>query len=147
MALFSKEQQQVITDGSVTLAEAEQVLAAARQQADKLGVAYNLAVNDAGNRLVAFVRMDGAWLGSIDLAINKAYTARAFNMSTEALGKMADPGQPLFGIHTSNDGRVVIFGGGVPLVRNGQVIGSIGASGGTVSQDIQVAQAGADAFK
>jgi len=77
----------------------------------------NIAVVDEGNNLTAFARMDGAWLRSIDIAQNKAYTARAFDMDTRTLGSVAQPNQPLFGIHASNDGKLIIFAGGIPLNR------------------------------
>jgi len=106
----------------------------------------NIAVVDDGNNLVAFERMDGAWLGSIDIAQGKAYTARAFNMSTKDLTPLCQSGQPLFGIHASNDGRLVIFPGGIPLQKDGEVVGAIGVSGGAVEQDHVVAEAGTEAF-
>jgi uncharacterized protein GlcG (DUF336 family) len=106
----------------------------------------NIAVVDEGDNLVAFERMDGAWLGSIDIAQGKAYTARAFNLSTKDLAPLCQPGEPLFGLQASNGGRLVIFAGGIPLERAGEVIGAIGVSGGSVEQDQTVAEAGADAF-
>jgi uncharacterized protein GlcG (DUF336 family) len=106
----------------------------------------DIAVVDAGNNLVAFERMDGAWLGSIDIAQGKAYTARAFNMATKDLAPLCQPGSPLFGIHASNHGRLIIFPGGIPLERGGEVVGAIGVSGGAVDQDQAVAEAGAEAF-
>jgi uncharacterized protein GlcG (DUF336 family) len=111
-----------------------------------MGVAMNIAVVDEGNNLVAFQRMDGAWLGSIDIAQGKAYTARAFNMSTQDLAPLCQPGEALFGIHASNEGRLIIFSGGIPLERSGEVVGAIGVSGGAVEQDQAVAEAGAEAF-
>lgn len=101
---------------------------------------------DEGGSLAAFAHMDGAWLGSIDIAQNKAFTARAFNMTTEKLGEISQPGEMCFGIHASNDLRVIIFGGGIPLERDGRVVGAIGVSGGTVPEDIEVAEAGVEAF-
>src|SRR6202000_2064212 len=98
----------------------------------------NIAVVDVGANLTAFMRMDGAWLGSIDIAIDKAFTARAFDMAPEDLGDMAQSGKPLFGINSTNHERVVIFRGGAPVKRGDQVIGAIGASGGTVDQDVDV---------
>jgi uncharacterized protein GlcG (DUF336 family) len=106
----------------------------------------DIAVVDEGNNLVAFQRMDGAWLGSIDIAHGKAYTARAFNMPTKDLAPLCQPGQPLFGLQASNDGRLIIFAGGIPLERDGEVVGAIGVSGGSVEQDQEVAEAGAQAF-
>ena len=130
----------------VTLRTAIKIVEAAAKRADDIGVPMNIAVVDSGNNLVAFARMDGAWLGSIDIAQNKAYTARAFDMSTLDLAPLCQPGQPLFGIQASNEGRLIIFPGGIPLRANGAVIGAIGVSGGSVEQDQDVAQAGAGAF-
>src|ERR1700704_595770 len=130
----------------VPLAAALHVIEKARGAAEAIGVAMNIAVVDEGNNLVAFQRMDGAWLGSVDIAQGKAYTARAFNMSTKDLAPLCQPGQPLFGIHASNDGRLIIFPGGIPLERDGEVVGAIGVSGGSVDQDQEVAEAGAEAF-
>ena len=134
------------TATTLTLADARQLIAAGEAAADKAGVPYNLALVDAGGNLIAHVRMDGAWLGSIDISIHKAWTARAFDMSTEALAKMAQSGKPLFGIDSTNHEKVVIFGGGVPIKMGDAVIGAVGASGGTVDQDIDVAEAMVAAF-
>ena len=134
------------TKSTITLDEALHVVETARRQAAAIGVAMNIAVVDEGNNLVAFQRMEGAWLGSIDIAQGKAYTARAFDMSTRDLAPLCQPGNPLFGIHASNDGRLIVFPGGIPLVRDGDVVGAIGVSGGAVEQDHVVAQAGAEAF-
>lgn len=90
--------------------------------------------------------MDGAWLGSIDISINKAFTARAFDTATKDLGDLAQPGEQFYGIHASNDGRVMIFAGGIPLERDGQVVGAVGVSGGTGDQEQAVAEAAASAF-
>jgi uncharacterized protein GlcG (DUF336 family) len=122
------------------------VIESARLRAAAIGVPMNIAVVDDGNNLVAFARMDGAWLGSVDIAQGKAYTARAFNMSTKDLAPLCQPGQPLFGIHASNDGRLIVFAGGIPLQEEGEVVGAIGVSGGAVEQDHVVAQAGSEAF-
>jgi uncharacterized protein GlcG (DUF336 family) len=130
----------------VTLDAALRVIAGARQKAREIDVPMNIAVVDEGDNLVAFERMDGAWLGSIDIAQGKAYTARAFNMSTRDLAPLCQPGEPLFGIQASNGGRLIIFAGGIPLERGGDVLGAIGVSGGSVEQDQAVAEAGAAAF-
>ena len=132
---------------TVTLDRAQKVIAAALKKAKEIDVAMNIAVLDAGGHLKAFVRMDEAFLGSIDISINKAYTARAFNTESKNLAAAAQPGGPLFGLHSTNGGRIVLFGGGIPL-RNGsgKVVGSIGVSGGSVAQDEQVAEAGVAAF-
>lgn len=126
---------------TLSLGDARALIAAGEAKAEQLGVPYNIAVVDAGGQLIAFVRMDDAWLGSIDIAIHKAFTARAFDMSTEDLGAMATPRKPLFGIQNTNDDKVVIFGGGAPIKHGGVVIGAVGASGGTVDQDIEVVEA------
>ena len=130
----------------LTLAAAQAVIEAARKHAEKIGVPSCIAVVDAGANLVGFVRMDGAWLGSIDIAQDKAFTARAFDMPTKDLASLSQPGRPLFGISVSNEGRVVIFAGGIPLKAGGEVIGAVGSSGGTPDQDHEVAGAGVAAF-
>jgi uncharacterized protein GlcG (DUF336 family) len=126
---------------SLNLEDARRVIAAGERKAIELQIPYNIAVVDAGGALVAHVRMDGAWLGSVDIAIDKAWTARAFDMTTEALAQLAQSGQQGFGINTTNHCRVVIFGGGIPITINDTVIGAVGASGGSVEQDISVARA------
>jgi uncharacterized protein GlcG (DUF336 family) len=131
---------------SLTLEQAKAVVAAAEEKAAEIGVPMNIAVVDAGNNLSAFVRQDGAWLGSIAIAENKAFTARAFDISTAELADSAQPGGPLYGIAVSNDGRVVVFPGGIPLKRGEEIIGAIGVSGGEVDQDHAVAEAGVAAL-
>src|SRR5262245_18423536 len=127
--------------GSLTLEDAKRMLSAAERKAASLGIAYNIAVVDAGGHLLGFVRQDGALIGSIDLAIDKAVTARLFDKATSDLASLAQPGKPLFGIQESNAGKVVIFGGGIPIMLDGSIVGAIGASAGTVEQDIAVAEA------
>jgi uncharacterized protein GlcG (DUF336 family) len=130
----------------ITLSTAQAVLAAARAKATQIGVPMNIAVVDEGSNLVAFARMDDAWLGSIDIAQNKAYTARAFDMPTKDLAPLAQPGGPLYGIEASNHGLLIVFAGGIPLISGGHVVGAIGVSGGTVEQDQEVAEAGVAVF-
>jgi uncharacterized protein GlcG (DUF336 family) len=130
----------------VTLADARKVMAAAESKAAEIGQPMNIAVADAGGNLVAHVRMDGAWIGSIDISINKAFTARAFDISTRDLAAHSQSGGQFFGIHASNHGRIMIFAGGIPLKRDGKVVGAIGVSGGSGDQDHAVAEAGAVAF-
>jgi uncharacterized protein GlcG (DUF336 family) len=130
----------------ITLSDARRVIAAAEAKAQKIGQPMNIAVVDTGGNLVTHVRMDGAWIGSIDISINKAFTARAFDIETAQLAQNSQPGQQFFGIHTSNHGRVMIFAGGIPLRRNGTITGGIGVSGGDGNQDQTVATAGAAAF-
>lgn len=130
----------------VTLEDARRVIAAAEAQAEENGQPSNIAVADAGGHLVAHERMDGAWFGSIDISIKKAFTSRAFDIATKDLGALAQPGEDFYGINASNDGKVMIFAGGVPLKRDGKVVGAVGVSGGTGKQDQSVAEAGAAAL-
>jgi uncharacterized protein GlcG (DUF336 family) len=130
----------------VTLEEARKIIAAAERRAKEIGQPMNIAVADDGGNLVAHARMDNAWIGSVDIAINKAFTARAFDISTADLARLSQSGNQFFGIHASNHGRVMIFAGGVPLRRGGRVIGGVGVSGGSGEQDHSVAEAGAAAF-
>jgi uncharacterized protein GlcG (DUF336 family) len=130
----------------VTLADARRIIAAAEKKATAIKQPMNIAVVDAGANLVAHVRMDDAWIGSIDIAINKAFTARAFDIDTKTLATLSQPDDDFFGIQDSNHGRVMIFAGGIPLKKNGKVVGAIGVSGGKGKQDQAVAEAGAEAF-
>jgi uncharacterized protein GlcG (DUF336 family) len=130
----------------VTLDAGEAMLAAARQKALEIGQPMCIAVVDAGARLVAFVRMDGALLASVDIAQRKAMTAIMVKMTTRDLAPLCQPGAPLFGIEVTNGG-LVPFAGGIPLARGeDEPVGAIGVSGGTVEQDHEVAEAGAAAF-
>jgi len=130
----------------VRLEDARRVIAAAEKKAAQLKQPMNIAVADEGGNLVAHVRMDGAWIGSIDISINKAFTARAFDIATKDLAVHSQSGGQFFGIHASNHGRIMIFAGGIPLKRDGKVVGAIGVSGGSGEQDHAVAEAGATAF-
>ena len=130
----------------ITLEEAQRIISAAEEKARQMGRPMNIAVMDAGRNLVAFYRMDGAWVASTDIAIDKAFTSAGRGLTTRKIGEMAQPGQPLFGINTTNGGRIVIFAGGVPLTREGGVIGAVGVSGGTVDEDEEVAEAGVAAL-
>jgi uncharacterized protein GlcG (DUF336 family) len=125
----------------LTMDKALLIIEAAIEEAKKIGQPMNIAIVDAGANLMAFMRMDGAWLGSIDIAINKAFTARAFDIPTLELGRNSQPGDQFFGIHASNHGRVMIFAGGIPIRVNGQVAGAVGVSGGSGEQDQAVAKA------
>jgi uncharacterized protein GlcG (DUF336 family) len=132
---------------SITANQARAAVYAAREKSEKLNVKMNIAVVDAGANLKAFLRMDGAWLGSIDISIKKAKTARYFDMNTGEIGKLSQPGGSLYNIEHSNNG-LITFPGGVPIVDgNGAVIGAIGVSGSTVENDHIVAEAGAAAAK
>lgn len=129
---------------NVTLEQAEKAIMAAKEKATEINVPMNIAVVDRGGNLVAFVRMDGAWLGSKDIAIKKAQTANYFDMASGDLGKLSQPGQDLYGIEISNAG-LISFPGGV-LLKDSQknIVGAIGVSGGSVKQDEKVAEAGSE---
>jgi uncharacterized protein GlcG (DUF336 family) len=130
----------------ITLKEAKAIIAAAEEKAAMIGQPMNIAVADGGGNLVAHVRMDGAWIGSIDISIKKAYTSRAFDIATRDLADDSQSGCQFFGIHASNGGKIMIFAGGIPLRRDGKVVGAIGVSGGSGEQDHEVAEAGATAY-
>ena len=131
---------------SITLEQAEQAINAAKQKSSELGVKMNIAVVDAGANLTAFARMDDAWLGSVDIAMRKARTARFFDMPTGDLGQASQPGGSLYNIEHSNGG-LITFPGGLPIKDgSGKIIGAIGVSGSTVENDHTVAQAGVDAL-
>jgi uncharacterized protein GlcG (DUF336 family) len=125
---------------------AKPVIESAERKAEAIGVPMTIVVVDRGGNLVAFERMDDAWLASIDIAIDKAYTAVSLAMPTADLEKPVQPNQSLYGLNTTNDGRLVVFGGGIPLVHGEEVVGAVGVSGGAVDEDVEVAQTGVDAF-
>jgi uncharacterized protein GlcG (DUF336 family) len=130
----------------MTLEDARRAITAAEKKSTEIGQPMNIAISDEGGNLVAHVRMDGAWLGSIDISIKKAYTSRAFDIATKDLAIHSQSGGQFFGIHASNDGKIMIFAGGIPLKRSGKIVGAIGVSGGSGEQDHAVAEAGAAAF-
>ncbi|MCY0979097.1 heme-binding protein [Chryseobacterium wangxinyae] len=131
---------------NITLDQAQRIIAAAIEKSKQLGVKMNIAVMDSGVNLVAFAKMDDAWLGSIDIAQKKAKTARFFNMNTGEIGKLSQPGQPLYNIEHSNNGLITFPGGVLIKDSEGNIIGSIGVSGSTVDDDHEVASAGAAAL-
>ncbi|HEU4403156.1 MAG TPA: heme-binding protein [Candidatus Polarisedimenticolia bacterium] len=131
----------------LTLQGARLVMASAARKAAAIGVPMDIAVVDDGGHLLVFNRMDGAKLSSIDIAISKAWTAACARRATHEYAEIAGPGKPAFGIHVSNHGRFMIVGGGIPIVLDGQVIGGIGCSSGTVPQDREVAMAGIKALE
>jgi uncharacterized protein GlcG (DUF336 family) len=134
------------TRATVSLDDARRVIAAGEARAREIGVPQNIAVVDAGGNLVSHVRMDEAWIGSVDISMNKAFTARAFDTATADLAPDAQPGGQFYGIQGSNHGRVMILAGGIPLERDGEVVGAVGVSGGDGDQDQTVAEAAAEAF-
>jgi uncharacterized protein GlcG (DUF336 family) len=131
---------------TILLEDARRIIAAGQVKAKEIGQPMNIAVVDAGANLVAHERMDGAWIGSIDVSINKAFTSKAFDISTKDLAENAQPGEQFFGIQGSNHGRIMIFAGGIPLRRGGVVVGAVGVSGGSGVQDQAVAEAAAAAL-
>ena len=131
---------------TVSLEDARRIIAAGEAKAHEIGSPSNIAVADAGGNLVAFIRMDKAWLGSIGIAIDKAFTSRMFNIATKDLATKAQSGEPLFGIHTALGGRVMIFAGGIPLRHGDEIIGAVVVSGGTGDQDQTVAEAAVAGF-
>ena len=128
---------------SITLKQAEKMISVAKNKSVELDTKMNIAIVDAGANLVAFARIDGAWLGSLDISIKKAKTARFFDMNTGVIGELSQPGGSLYNIEHSNNG-LITFPGGVPVKdANGNVIGAIGVSGSTVENDHAVVEAGA----
>jgi len=131
---------------NITLAQAEKIISVAKEKSTELDTKMNIAIVDSGANLVAFGRMDGAWLGSLDISIKKAKTARFFDMDTGLIGELSQPGGPLFNIEHSNTG-LITFPGGVPIKNaSGEIIGAIGVSGSSVENDHAVAEAGASAL-
>jgi uncharacterized protein GlcG (DUF336 family) len=130
----------------LNLSDARKIIAAATKKAEELGQPMCLAVVDEGGNLLAFERMENAWRGSIDISINKAFTSRAFDITTKDLGDNSGPGQQFFGIHVSNHGRIMIFAGGIPLRQNGAVVGAVGVSGGSGEQDHAIAVAASQGY-
>ena len=130
----------------ITTKQVQAIIAAGEARAAALGVPVNIAVLDAGAHLKAFGRMDGALIGSIDIALNKARTAALFGMRTEAIGEFCKPGGTSPGLEQTNGG-LVVFAGGIPLIgADGGSIGAVGVSGGSVAQDLDIAEAAAAAL-
>ena len=131
---------------NITLAQAEKLISAAKEKATAIDTKMNIAIVDGGANLVAFARMDGAWLGSLDISIKKAKTARFFDMNTGSIGELSQPGGSLYNIEHSNNG-LITFPGGIPIKNaEGEVIGAIGVSGSSVENDHAVAEAGVSAL-
>ncbi|MCW6528937.1 MULTISPECIES: heme-binding protein [Sphingomonas] len=137
----------VMTIDTLSLGDARRLVMAAEAKAAQIQVPSAIAVVDAGGNLLVFARMDGAWIGAIDIAIHKAFAARAFDMPTQDLARLAAPGKPLFGVQNTHDGRIVILGGGAPVKLGDAVVGAIGSSGGTADQDQAVVDAALAAFE
>ena len=132
---------------SMTLRLATALMERVEAEATRRGMAVVTAVSDAAGRPVAVHCMDGAYIGSYDVALNKTYTSIAFKMSTAELGRLAQPGESLYGIQFTNDGKIVIFGGGEPLYKEGRIIGALGVSGGSAQEDTDLAAYGSSILK
>jgi uncharacterized protein GlcG (DUF336 family) len=130
----------------ITASQAQEIINQAKKKAEELGTKMDIAIVDAGANLKAFLRMDDAWLGSIDISIKKARTARFFDMNSGEIGKLSQPGKPLYNIEHSNNGLISFPGGVVLKNSQGQIVGAIGVSGSTVENDHAVADAGAKAL-
>lgn len=142
----TQETPELRTTRQVSLQMAKKVLDAAEQKSRQIDLASVITVTDAEGNIIAQRRMDNAWLPSVSISRQKAYTAAGFEFPTHDLADLTTPGESLWGLHTTDDGRLVMFGGGYPLEADGEVVGAIGASGGTVPQDTEVAEAGVDRF-
>ncbi|HWJ79831.1 GlcG/HbpS family heme-binding protein [Ureibacillus composti] len=133
-------------NNKINLEIAKEIIAGAEEEAKRIGVSMVISVLDEGGNLIAIHRMDDAWLASIDIAQNKAWTSVALKMPTSNLADATVPAAELYGLNTTNNGRLVVFGGGIPLVIDGRVVGAVGVSGSTVPNDVQVAEAAVNAF-
>lgn len=141
------DQDPLRTTQQVTLSTGQKILDAMQAKAEELGVPSVLTVTDAEGNLIAQRRMNNAWLPSVSISENKAYTAAGFEMPTHNLADVTTPGESLWGLHVTDESRIVVFGGGYPLVADDNVVGAVGASGGQVSQDREIASAGVDEFE
>jgi len=133
--------------GKLNLEVAKKLIEGAEQEAKRLGIQMVISVLDEGGNLIAVHRMDDAWLASVEIAQNKAWTSVALKMPTANLAEATVPNAELYGLNTTNNGRIVLFGGGIPLTQNGKVVGAVGVSGSIVEHDIQVAQAAVNVFE
>ena len=131
----------------VTLDVAKQLVAAAEEKAEEIDVPMCIAVMNEGGNLVAFQRMDDALLASISISQNKAYTAVSLKLDTETVWEVSQPGESLYGLGNTNEGRIITFGGGIPLESDGKVVGGVGVSGGSAEEDVTVASAAVEAFE
>ena len=136
-----------ISDVKMTLSLAQKISAEIISKAKEIGVNAVVAISDKGANPVSVLAMDDSYIASYDIAVNKAYTCASIKMSTKTLQALAQPGQPLYGIQNTNNGKIVIFGGGEPLIANGEVIGGLGVSGGSEEQDTYLAAYGKEVFE
>lgn len=138
-----KEVSQKASVSSINLCMAKRLIAKVEEKAKEMGLSVVVAVSDFAGNPVAVECMDGSYLASYDIAVKKAYTVVALKMSTLTLKNLSQPGQSLYGIQFTNDGKLVIFGGGDPLIYNSNIIGGIGVSGGSEDQDVELSEYGA----
>ncbi|WP_459883661.1 GlcG/HbpS family heme-binding protein [Halostagnicola bangensis] len=131
---------------TISLETAKEVIDAAEQRAEEIDNPMVITVANSEGNLIAQHRMDDAWLASVDISRNKAFTAASLDMPTHELAEPSEPGESLYGLQNTNQGRIVIFGGGYPLMRDGEIVGTIGVSGGAVEQDMDVAEVGVNKF-
>lgn len=143
----AKPHQCVCNKHKMTLSLAKSLIEKVEQKAKEIGLAAVIAVSDQAGRITAVHCMDGAFIASYDIAVNKTFTSAGLKMSTAELAKLSQPGQPLYGIQHTNEGKIVIFGGGEPLEAEGKIIGALGVSGGTAEQDTMLAAYGKEVFK
>lgn len=136
----------MLTISRLDLADARTIIAGARAKAEAIGVPMCIAITDESGNLIAFERMDGGKITSITIAIDKSYTASAAKKATHDYGSASQPGSPAYGINSAIGGRLMVVGGGLPVIVDGAVVGGIGVSSGTPAQDTEVAQAGIDSF-
>jgi uncharacterized protein GlcG (DUF336 family) len=132
---------------TIPLERATKVIKAGEQHAEEIDVPSVLTVSNSEGNLVAQHRMDGAWLPSVTISRNKAYTAAGLKMPTHELADVAQPGETLYGLQTVDEGRIVIFGGGFPLEADGEIVGAVGSSGGMPDEDVEIARAAVEKFQ
>lgn len=131
----------------MTLDKANALIEKVKEKAESMGVKVVVAVADQAGRPVAVQCMDGAYIASFDIALNKSFTSASLKMSTETLSGLSQPGQSLYGIQFTNEGKIVIFGGGEPLMADGKIIGALGVSGGSAEEDTEIAAYGKKVFE
>lgn len=136
----------MMTLETLDLADAQRMLSAAKTKAEEIGVPMCIAITDTSGHLIAFERMDGGKVSSITIAIDKSFTASAAKKATHEYGEASQPGKPAYGIASAIGGRLMVVGGGLPVMVNGACVGGIGVSSGTPDQDREVAQAGVHAI-
>lgn len=145
--IIKKVVSEVTNKKMITLKTAASLIEKVESEAVRMDIAVVIAVSDASARPVAVHCMDGAYIGSFDIALNKTFTSAGFKMSTETLGRLSQPGESLYGIQHTNQGKVVVFGGGEPLIINDMLVGALGVSGGTLEQDAYLAAYGKKEFE